>query len=204
MIGAGGHAHVVADAASLSGFELLAVLSEADRGAHFNDFQVQSLEVLEQHRRSGVRWVHVAIGNCEARQRLGVLALSLGFELLQIVHPRATVSPKAHLADGVFVAAGAVIAAEAHVGRAAIINHNASVDHHCRIGAYSHVCPGTNLGGHVLVGTGSWLGLGCRVRDRVKIGANCLIGAGALVLSDLADNVLAYGQPARVMGPNPR
>jgi serine acetyltransferase len=31
------------------------------------------------------------------------------------------------------------------------------------------------------------------------IGVHCVIGAGALVLADLPDSVLAYGLPARVV-----
>ena len=45
------------------------------------------------------------------------------------------------------------------------------------------------IGGHVTIG------------PRVTIGQNSLIGMGSVVTTDIPDNVLAYGNPARVIKP---
>lgn len=49
------------------------------------------------------------------------------------------------------------------------------------------------------VGAGSWFGANVKVCDRVKIGANVIVGAGAVVTKDLPDAVVAVGVPARVI-----
>ena len=35
--------------------------------------------------------------------------------------------------------------------------------------------------------------------DRLNIGENAVVGSGSLVTKDLPDNVLAYGNPAKII-----
>ena len=37
------------------------------------------------------------------------------------------------------------------------------------------------------------------VLDRIEIGENTVVGAGSLVIKSLPDNVLAYGNPAKII-----
>ena len=41
--------------------------------------------------------------------------------------------------------------------------------------------------------------LGVTILDRVEIGQNTVVGSGALVVKSLPDNVLAYGNPAKII-----
>lgn len=41
--------------------------------------------------------------------------------------------------------------------------------------------------------------MGANVLDGVSIGANTIIGAGAVVTRSIPDNVVAYGNPARII-----
>lgn len=51
----------------------------------------------------------------------------------------------------------------------------------------------------ILIGDNVWLGGGVIVCPGVTIGANTVVGAGAVVVRDLPTNVLAVGNPARVV-----
>ncbi|MBQ9472343.1 MAG: sugar O-acetyltransferase [Ruminococcus sp.] len=51
----------------------------------------------------------------------------------------------------------------------------------------------------VRIGENSWLGAGVIVVPGVTIGKNAVIGAGSVVVKDIPDNVLAVGNPARVI-----
>ena len=42
-----------------------------------------------------------------------------------------------------------------------------------------------------------WLGTGCQILSGVSIGDNAVIGAGAVVTSDVPENTLFLGIPAR-------
>ena len=51
----------------------------------------------------------------------------------------------------------------------------------------------------VRIGWGSWLGTNTVVLPGVSIGRHVAVGAGAVVTSDLPDNAVAVGAPARVV-----
>ena len=44
-----------------------------------------------------------------------------------------------------------------------------------------------------------WIGAGVQVLPGVTIGSNVVIGAGAVVVNDIPDNVVAVGNPCRVL-----
>lgn len=44
-----------------------------------------------------------------------------------------------------------------------------------------------------------WLGGGCTILSGVTIGENSVIGAGSVVTNDIPDNVIAAGNPAKVI-----
>lgn len=50
----------------------------------------------------------------------------------------------------------------------------------------------------IIVGDNVWFGGNVVVLPGVKIGNNCVIGAGSVVTKDIPDNSLAYGNPCRV------
>jgi UDP-perosamine 4-acetyltransferase len=71
------------------------------------------------------------------------------------------------------------------------------VDHDCRIGIAAHLAPQCALAGNVSVGAETFLGVGCKAIPGVLIGDNVVLGAGTVVISDIADGTRAVGVPAR-------
>jgi acetyltransferase-like isoleucine patch superfamily enzyme len=45
----------------------------------------------------------------------------------------------------------------------------------------------------------SWIGIGAVVIEGVRIGEGSVVGAGAVVLRDIPEGVVAYGTPARAV-----
>lgn len=54
----------------------------------------------------------------------------------------------------------------------------------------------------VRIGDNVWIGGGAVILPGVTIGDNVVIGAGSVVTKDIPDNVIAYGNPCRVVRPN--
>lgn len=52
----------------------------------------------------------------------------------------------------------------------------------------------------VSIGSDVWIGYGAIILSGVNIGDHCIVGAGAVVTSDIPANSIAVGQPARVVG----
>lgn len=49
------------------------------------------------------------------------------------------------------------------------------------------------------IGNNVWIGANCMVNPGVHIGNNVVIGSGSVVTKDIPDNVVAVGNPCRVM-----
>ncbi|KOY50669.1 hypothetical protein I602_229 [Polaribacter dokdonensis DSW-5] len=47
------------------------------------------------------------------------------------------------------------------------------------------------------VGVGSFVGGNAFIKQGVKIGRNTIVGAGSVVLKDVPDNVVVYGNPVK-------
>jgi sugar O-acyltransferase (sialic acid O-acetyltransferase NeuD family) len=191
LIGAGGHARVVADILVESGHPPIAFLDDAPKHNLISDIRViQGLELPEPNAS-----VIVAVGDNFVRA-----TLAARYSVFSVaIHPSARVSRHAEIGPGSVVMAGAVINAGARIGAHCIINSCASVDHDCLIADFAHVAPGATVGGNVQVGTGTMIGLGANVIHGTAIGAHTVIGAGSTVVRDVASNVVAFGVPARVI-----
>jgi len=45
----------------------------------------------------------------------------------------------------------------------------------------------------------SFVGIGTTIIQGIKIGKNVTVGAGSVVLKDISDNVIAVGNPAKII-----
>lgn len=192
IIGSGGHASVVIDAARL-------------------EYPHQTLEVFDTYHPNRViegltvcqtlstnPWIHVAIGANSVRQHTAITLGQQGKQLYSVIHPRAVIAASASLNPGCFVAANAIIAPNATVGMGCIINHNAVVDHDNTIGDWTHIAPNATLGGNVTIGIGCLIGAGAVILPGMTIGDNVTVGAGAVVTHPVLSNQTVVGVPARV------
>jgi acetyltransferase-like isoleucine patch superfamily enzyme len=77
----------------------------------------------------------------------------------------------------------------------------------CGLFPYEHgTAPGTPIGeqplaskGPIVIGDDAWLGFGVVVLAGVRIGSGAVVGAGSVVASDVPDDAVAFGVPARVV-----
>ncbi|MCL6285283.1 acyltransferase [Ruegeria sp. 2012CJ41-6] len=68
------------------------------------------------------------------------------------------------------------------------------------LGAGPMVEQGLVTKGPVVLGNDVWVGAGVRVLDGVRVGDGAILGAGAVVTSDVAENTIVGGCPARPIG----
>lgn len=196
LLGAGGHAKVVADILRCQGGEVAGYLDDnpATWGTHPLDIPV--LGPTARYSEYAAEGLIIAIGSNAIRQRLAA-ELGAAAPWCNAIHPRATVAASVRLGIGVVVAAGAVINPDCVIGDHVIINTGATMDHECSIASFCHIAPGVHLAGGVQVGEGTLMGIGAVVIPGRKIGCHVTIGAGAVVVDDIPDGVTVKGVPAR-------
>jgi sugar O-acyltransferase (sialic acid O-acetyltransferase NeuD family) len=153
---------------------------------------------VEGRDRSQIGFV-IAIGNPHgrARIRLHERFVADGIAPVTLIHHTAFIDEDVEIGVGTQVMAGAVICTEARIGRQCIINTRASVDHESVLDDGCEVAPGATLCGIVRMKTGAWVCAGATVLPRKTIGADAIVGAGAVVVHDVPDGTTVIGVPAR-------
>jgi len=83
------------------------------------------------------------------------------------------------------------------IGDGTKIDNLVHVAHNVEIGRNCMIIALTCIGGGVIIGDDSYVGIGSSIRDQVKVGEKTFIGMGAVVIKDVEDNVTVVGNPAR-------
>ncbi len=154
--------------------------------------------IWEKLKKQGIKTAIVAIGDNKIRAQRFEQLCKLGINIINAIHPKATIAPSVEIGKGVVVCSGAIINTLAKIGNNCIINTGAIVDHEDLIGDNVHIAPGVALAGRVTVKENTFIGLGSVVKEYVTIGKNVIIGAGSVVLKDIPDNTMAAGTPAEI------
>ena len=201
IVGASGHARVVADIARQMGsFEITGVCNRSGTG-EFEGIPViaRDVDVPALWRLKAFDVACIAIGDNWDRAHAVQLIAAEEPEVVfaTLIHPRAVVADPARVGAGTVVMAGAIVNPGAVIGRHAVLNTNCSVDHDCQIGDFASVSPGAALGGNVRLGYCSFVGIGAAVNQGLSLGDHTVVGAGAVVIRDLGDCLVAVGVPAR-------
>ena len=205
VVGAGGHASVVADALLASGQTVIG-FTDADenrRGQRLCSLFVlgRDEDVLDEYLPEQTRLAN-GIGGVDGttlRQSVQQRLEALGWLFDSVKHPSSITSPFARVGRAVQLLARSVVQPGAVLGDGCIVNTAAVVEHDCLLGDFVHVAPGALLCGAVRVGARSHIGAGAVVRQGVQLGAGTVVGAGAVVVSDFAGEGTLVGSPARRM-----
>lgn len=201
LIGAGGHAAVVAQTAHLLNLPIIGIYDDNPRAKLLHrppppnpPTYLGSIE--EFLATQPTAWL-LSIGNITARQN--ILNQYNESASPPIIHPTAIIAPDAELEEGVFVAPGAIIHTGAKIRAHAIINTGAIIEHDCIIGTNTHIAPGATLAGNTTVGSNTLIGINSTTLPNITIGHHCTIGAGSVVIQNIQDHTTAAGNPAKAL-----
>ncbi len=221
ILGAGGHAAVVAESAMRAGWTVVAV---ASAGADAHACPVSGVELIGDPDGAGIERIaalvaagarlHAAVGDGAVRERWFARLQRTGLQgtghqgtgiagsstFATIIDPAAVVSPSASIGAGCFIGAGAIVQARAVLHECVIVNTRAVVEHDCTVEAFAHIAPGAVLCGSVRVGRRAQVSAGAVVIPVRRIGEGAMVGAGAVVVRDVVANTTVVGVPARAIG----
>ena len=204
VYGASGHARVLIDLMRLAG-EFFPVAAVDDSPS---DAEVLGVPVLgnsslfAQLKTDGIERAVLGIGsvhNHQVRVKLYARLVAAGFNIPNLIHPRAMVEPSVVMGVGNQLFAGAVVGSAAKLGDNTIINSGTIVSHDCVIASHTHLSPGAILAGGVEVGENTLVGMGVTVYLGVRIGSNVVIANGSHIMKDVPD-----GTMIRTGSPPPR
>ena len=205
LFGASGHAKVIADIIEKAGACRVAGFAD-DRymqpDGQFFGYPIIGgrQDVLAWRDRFGPVRIIVSIGaNC-IRESITQWFAERDFEFATAIHPSAQIARDVRIGAGTVIMARVAVNPGSVLGPGCIVNTCASVDHDCRLGGFVHLAPGARLCGGVAMDDRSMLGSGGVVIPNVHVGADVMIGAGAVVVSEAVVGRTYVGVPARPKG----
>jgi sugar O-acyltransferase (sialic acid O-acetyltransferase NeuD family) len=191
ILGAGGHASVVAHVAHRARTGRVRVWYERTPDPRrFPDgtvFQPISKLAIETT-------VLLGMGDIQSRKEWRARFPGIAHPL---VDPSAIIGHGVRLAPGVIAMPAVVVNPNALVGEDAILNTGSIIEHDCQIGRNTHISPGALLGGAARVGSDSLVGTGAVLLPGVDLGNDVIVGAGAAVVVDVSSGSTVVGVPAR-------
>jgi sugar O-acyltransferase, sialic acid O-acetyltransferase neuD family len=201
IIGAGGHGRVVADIAEqVHRYKSIAFLDDVTPSDAFSYPFLGDTSKAEN-------FIHeydifVAIGNSKARQKFMERLAQHGAIFPTLIHPNAVISKDVVIEMGTVIMPGVVINRGAKLGLGVIVNTSSSIDHDCTVDDYCHIAVGSHICGTVKIGQHTWIGAGATVNNNISICSFCAIGAGSVVIRDIATPCTVVGCPAHLLHEN--
>jgi sugar O-acyltransferase (sialic acid O-acetyltransferase NeuD family) len=168
------------------------------QGSEVHGFPVLGpVDWLAQHPRAEVV---LGVGSTILRRTLVDRISSFGPRAFpSVIHPAASIGPRVSLGVGVVASPGVIVTTDVEIGDHVLLNFGCTIGHDVRIDRLATVAPGARLSGAVHVGEGCDVGTAAAVLQGRMIGPWSILGAGAVVINDVAPNVTVVGVPARVI-----
>ena len=194
IIGASGHAKVIADIVIKSGDEVIGFLDDNTKLPDSIIGYPYLGTIDKYHEYAEECCFIIGIGDNSIRKKI---AEKINVNWYTAVHPSAQLAIDTKIGEGTAVMASAVINTSAQIGKHCIINTGAVIEHDNRICDYVHISPNTALCGTVSVGEMTHIGAGTTVKNNISICDNVVVGAGSVVVKDITEHGTFFGVPAK-------
>jgi sugar O-acyltransferase (sialic acid O-acetyltransferase NeuD family) len=169
IIGAGGHAKVVAETALLQ--NKYEIIGFADDNIKVGTLVFENYGIVSNI--EGISTLKfdefiVAIGNNEIRKSI-FNSLSTNYKPATIIHQNAIVSKYSKVGLGTVILAGAVVSYGVEIGENCIVNVSSLIDHESIVSANCHIAQGVIIGSNCRIKELTNLELGKRINSQTII-----------------------------------
>lgn len=148
----------------------------------------------------GVEAVYCPLGNNRLRVKFLSEARDLGLATPNYIHPSVILSRDIKIGEGVYILLGSDIMPYTEIEDYVMISMNVNVAHHNILKRGTFLSTGCNFGASIVAEEYSYCGIGSTVMTGIhRLGKDCLIGAGAVVIKDVPDGAVVAGVPGKVI-----
>ncbi|MDR2206413.1 MAG: acetyltransferase [Flavobacteriaceae bacterium] len=142
--------------------------------------------------------IAVAVGNPKIKKKIIENIRNKNIEFPNLIHPSVIMGKDdVKIGKGNIICAGTIITVNIEIEDFVIFNLSCTIGHDSKIKKYSSFMPTVNISGEVTINNGVYVGTGAKIINRLEIGENTIIGAGAVVSKNLPTNCTAVGIPAK-------
>jgi sugar O-acyltransferase (sialic acid O-acetyltransferase NeuD family) len=129
-----------------------------------------------------------AVGQTElnsVRKSIYLKAKAMGYSIASYVSSQAEIAKNATMGEHCFIDTIKIHPYSA-IGDNCIICSD--IEHHCKVKSDCFIARNASLGGMLIIGEQTFVGVNATIRDKIEIGSKNIIGAGSLILSNTKPN----------------
>jgi len=130
-----------------------------------------------------------------------VESLNIPSEKLATLIHHSAIIPKGFckIGNGILMAPLSQLSPDTTIEDNCILLPNSFVGHDSTLRKFAHIATNAVVGANVDVGKAVHVGSNATIREKIKIGDYALIGSGAVVLSNVGENEIWVGNPAKLL-----
>lgn len=141
--------------------------------------------------------ITMAIGEPAVRERLLKKIKSDGLEVGTLIHPDVYIPETTKIGKGVTIQYGCFISCNVEIEDFVFIQPQVNIGHDDILKEGCIISGMANLAGGVTIGKYTYVGLSAAIKEHVIVGDYSIIGMYSAVHSDIPDEMIALGNPAR-------
>jgi sugar O-acyltransferase (sialic acid O-acetyltransferase NeuD family) len=115
-----------------------------------------------------------------------------------IIHPTVLYDDNLEIGFGNIITQGCILTIDIKIGNFNIININSTIGHDVIIGDFNVINPSVNISGKCVIGDMNLIGVSSVIIENKKIGNNSILGANSTLITDMYDNSVYVGSPAKI------
>ncbi len=158
-------------------------------------------ELMEERVKNDIEVV-IAVGEPGVRDLMYHRVKDAGIHLTTLIHPGVYIDETTRISEGVVIAEGVTITDNVEIGANTYIQPHAVIGHDIKIGKHTVIGSNCQIGGENNIGDRVFMGFLSGTTDHISIGNDSIIAAGAIVFKELPQEVIAVGNPARIVKKN--
>lgn len=168
------------------------------KGTIINDYAVLGTTDDLLQEKEGLSVV-CAIGSSVVREHvINKIRQNKRLEFPNLIDPSVICSKRIAFGIGNVICAGNIMTTDIKLHDFCILNPGCTVGHDVELSSFVTLYPNANVSGTVFLGHGSEMGVASCIIQGRKVGAYSMVGAGAVVVRDIPENVVCMGVPAKV------
>ena len=205
IIGAGKYGEVYLSYLKAAGIDVVGFLDDDCNihGACYGDVPVIGpISLLSELMKApyNVEAVYCPLGDNKLRVKFLEEACALGYKTPCYIHPSVTISDNVKIGKGVYILLGTNIMPFTEIDDFVMISMNVNIAHHNILRRGTFLSTGCNFGASIIAEENAYCGIGATIMTGLhRLGKDCMIGAGAVVIRDVPTGAVVAGVPAKII-----